>query len=282
MNLPQGRKEHFQEMEKQLSESGEKQISLTDPDAKAVVFQRNSIQVGYNIQAAYDGKNKLFIHSDVLGVNYTHALHPMAKEVKDLFQPEEMTTLTDKGYTVANQLNKCQEDGIITYSSPKEFTPQDNGLFNNDVFVYDAEKDQSCPNGKPLTTNGTHCKKGNHHVKHYKVGTKACRACPLREKCTNNESGKIIERNCHWEILDANRARVEADPQYYRQRQQITEHQFGTLKRQWGFTFTLVKRKINVLAEVELSMLNYNLCRALKISAQTNSEEGLAPLFWPF
>jgi hypothetical protein len=43
MNLPQGRKEHFQEMEKQLSESGEKQISLTDPDAKAVVFQRNSI-----------------------------------------------------------------------------------------------------------------------------------------------------------------------------------------------------------------------------------------------
>ena len=83
MNLPQGRKEHFQEMEKQLNESGEKKISLTDPDAKAVVFQRNSIQVGYNIQAAYDGKNKLFIHSDVLGVNHTH-VHPMAKEVKDL------------------------------------------------------------------------------------------------------------------------------------------------------------------------------------------------------
>jgi len=261
-----GRKEHFQEMEKQLNESGEKQISLTDPDAKAVVFQRNSIQVGYNVQAACDGKNKLFIHSDVLGVNDTHALHPMAKEVKDLLQPEEMTTLTDKGYTVADQLNKCEEDGIITYSSPKEFTPQDNGLFNNDVFVYDAEKDQyTCPNDQPLTTNGTVYEKGTHRIKHYKAGTKTCRECPLREGCNRNKSGKIIERNCLQEILDANRKRVEADPQYYRQRQQITEHQFGTLKRQWGFTFTLVKRKINVLAEVELSMLNYNLCRALTI-----------------
>jgi transposase len=104
----QGRKEHFENMEQQLKDSGEKQISLTDPDAKAVVFQRNSIQVGYNIQAACDGKNKLFIHSDVLGVNDTHALHPMAKEVKDLLDPEEMTTLTDKGYTTAEQLGRCE------------------------------------------------------------------------------------------------------------------------------------------------------------------------------
>jgi hypothetical protein len=146
-------------------------------------------------------------------VNDTHALHPMAKEVKDLLQPEEMTTLTDKGYTVADQLNKCQEDGIITYSSPKEFTPQDNGLFNNDIFVYDAEKDQyTCPNGKPLTTNGTVYEKGTHRIKHYKAGTKTCRECPLREGCNRNKNGKIIERNCLQEILDANRERVEADP----------------------------------------------------------------------
>jgi transposase len=265
-NHHQGRKEHFKQMEQQLNDSGEKQISLTDPDAKAVVFQRNSIQVGYNIQAACDGKNKLFIHSDVHGVNDTHALHPMAKEVKDLLGPEQMTTLTDKGYTTAEQLGRCEQDGIVTYSSPKDYTASNNGLFNIDAFPYDEKNDHfTCPAGELLTTNGTHYRKGDYHVKHYKTKPKNCRNCPLRDACTRNKSGKIIERSATQSVLERNRLRVEANPQYYRQRQQITEHQFGTLKRQWGFTFTLMKRKLNVLAEVELSMLNYNLIRTLAI-----------------
>jgi|FLOH01.1.fsa_nt_gi transposase len=279
----QGRKEHFEQMEQQLKDSGEKQISLTDPDAKAVVFQRNSIQVGYNIQAACDGKNKLFIHSDVHGVNDTHALHPMAKEVKDLLQPPTMTTLTDKGYTTAEQLGRCEKDGIITYSAPKDHSAADNGLFNLDAFTYDQKNDHFiCPAGETLSTNGTHYRKGDHHVKHYKTKPKNCRNCPLRDACTRNKSGKIIERSATQSVLERNRLRVEADPQYYRQRQQITEHQFGTLKRQWGFTFTLMKRKANVLAEVELAMLNYNLCRAVSILGSDELKSRLNVLFSVF
>jgi hypothetical protein len=48
-------------------------------------------------------------------------------------------------------------------------------------------------------------------------------------------------------------------------RQQITEHQFGTLKRQWGFTFTLMKGKENVLSEVNLMMIAYKLRRLMSI-----------------
>jgi transposase len=276
----QVRKEHFENMEQQLKDSGEKQISLTDPDAKAVVFQRNSIQVGYNIQAACDGKNKLFIHSDVHGVNDTHALHPMAKEVKDLLQPPTMTTLTDKGYTTAEQLGRCEQDGIITYSAPKDHSAADNGLFNLDAFTYDEKNDHfTCPAGELLTTNGTHYSKGDHHVKHYKTKPKNCRNCPLRDACTRNKSGKIIERSASQSVLERNRLRIEADPQYYRQRQQITEHQFGTLKRQWGFTYALMKRKANVLAEVELNMLNYNLIRTLSIIGPDELRKRLAELF---
>ena len=80
-------------------------------------------------------------------------------------------------------------------------------------------------------------------------------------------------------MLERNRLRIEADPQYYRQRQQITEHQFGTLKRQWGFTYTLMKRKANVLAEVELNMLNYNLIRTLSIIGPDELRKRLAELF---
>jgi hypothetical protein len=54
-------------------------------------------------------------------------------------------------------------------------------------------------------------------------------------------------------------------PEYYKLRQQISEHQFGTLKRQWGFTYTLMKGKEHVLSEVKLMMMVYNLRRLMSI-----------------
>ncbi len=66
-------------------------------------------------------------------------------------------------------------------------------------------------------------------------------------------------------VLEENEKRVKENPEYYKLRQQITEHQFGTLKRQWGFTYTLMKGKENVLSEVNLMMMVYNLRRLMSI-----------------
>ena len=69
----------------------------------------------------------------------------------------------------------------------------------------------------------------------------------------------------NWRVIEENRDRVLADPDYYRTRQQITEHQFGTLKRQWGFTYSLMKGKEYVLGEVNLLFMIYNLRRSVSI-----------------
>ena len=42
-------------------------------------------------------------------------------------------------------------------------------------------------------------------------------------------------------------------------------HQFGTIKRQWGFTHTLVRGKEKVLGEVSLLFTAYNLRRSVSI-----------------
>jgi hypothetical protein len=55
------------------------------------------------------------------------------------------------------------------------------------------------------------------------------------------------------------------NPDYYKLRQQVTEHPFGTLKRQRGFTFTLVRSKEKVLGEVGLMFIGYNLSRCVSI-----------------
>jgi hypothetical protein len=132
------------------------------------------------------------------------------------------------------------------------------------TFKYDKEKDcYTCPAGAILTTNGNIYKKRKHRVKHYK--TKACDGCLQRDKCTENKRGRYIERSIYQEALEENQKRVNENPEYYKLRQQITEHQFGTLKRQWGFTFTLMKGKQHVLSEVNLMMMCYNLRRLMSI-----------------
>jgi hypothetical protein len=121
-----------------------------------------------------------------------------------------------------------------------------------------------CPDGQILATNGTVYNKAGQKVKHYK-NRQACKVCSVRHLCTVNKNGRFIERSTYQEALEENRTRVEENPEYYRLRQQITEHQFGTIKRQWGFTFTLMKGKQNVLSEVNLIVLCYNLSRLVSI-----------------
>lgn len=259
------KKDNYKNIEKQLAKSGQTQISLTDPDARSVVLHRNIINVGYCVQAGCDSKHNLFINNDTGTVNDTHALSPMALDAKKLLGLETMNVLTDKGYTTGKHIDICTKNDIITFSSPKAHSSQNNGLFDMQIFKYNKDDDYyTCPANQVLKTNGTIYNKNNHKVKHYK-NRQACEICELREQCTKNKNGRFIERSIYQEALEENKKRVDANPEYYRLRQQITEHQFGTLKRQWGFTYTLMKGKENVLTEVNILMICYNLRRLISI-----------------
>ena len=158
----------------------------------------------------------------------------MALDAKNLLGLTKMNVITDKGYTTGKHIAICTENGITTFSSPKNHSSQHNGLFDMQIFKYNKEKDAYiCPANEILTTNGTVYNKAGHKVKHYK-NRQACKNCSLRGQCTKNKNGRFIERSIYQEALEENQKRVENNPDYYRLRQQITEHQFGTLKRQWG------------------------------------------------
>ena len=274
----------FNALEKELIDSGESQISKTDPDARKVILHKNIINVGYNIQAGCDSKYKLFINAQTGSVNDVYALSPMAIEAKELLGLEQMNVLADKGYTTGKEINTCTKHNITTFSCPKEHSSQKNGLYNMETFVYDAEKDTyTCPAGETLNTNGSIYKKKSHRVKHYK--TKKCKGCEARDFCTENKNGRTIERGIYQEDLEQNEKRVNQNPNYYRERQQITEHQFGTLKRQWGFTYTLMKGKENVLSEVHLCFSVYNLLRMVQLFGIDELKKRLKSLtlfFWSY
>ena len=265
------RREGYKQAEQQLKESGQEQISLTDPDARSVVLHRNIVNVGYNIQASSDSKHKLLVEYDTGDVNDSHALGEMAVKTKELLKPDKMDVLADKGYHTGEELQRCEELGITTYVSPKAPVIKDPDVFPVTGFVYNEQEDcYTCPAGEIMKTNGTwhnHSGQGKTPAFRFqRYTTTACKNCSIRQQCTKGKAnGRAIERSEYAGAIERNNKRVTGNPNYYRQRQQITEHPFGTLKRQRGFTFTLMKGKEKVLGEVGLEFIGYNLTRCVSI-----------------
>jgi transposase len=258
------RRQKYEALEKKLAESGDTQISVTDPDAKALRVNNNGTDVGYCIQAATDQKHKLFVHAEIGAVTDKRELASMALEVKNLLDLKHFNALSDAGYSTGDQFDICKEAGVVTYSAPMPSTSPSHDCIPTAEFTYNKDGDYYlCPMGQQMHNVGNHTNRGNYFATIYR--TNACKTCSIREDCTRSKLGRVIERSEYQDIIDENRERVLANPEYYKLRQQIIEHQFGILKRQWGFTFTLLKRKKNVMSEVHLLMMAYNLTRMIAI-----------------
>ena len=65
--------------------------------------------------------------------------------------------------------------------------------------------------------------------------------------------------------MEENDQRVMAEKEKYRRRQEMIEHPFGVVKRQWGFDHVLLKGIDKVEAESNLIFLCYNMKRIINI-----------------
>ena len=266
------RKANYEALQEQIKETGKDQLSTTDTDAQSVVLQRGITVVGYNVQGAVDAKHKLITHFDTGSVNDTTALAGVAIETKEILQVEKMDVLADKGYHTGDQIQQCEQNNITTYVSPKEPASNNPDIFPITQFIYNTEKDcYTCPAGQTLTTNGTwltHSSKG--HKSAYKFqrynNTKACKTCELHSQCTTSKNnGRNIDRSEFANLMEQNAERVKQNPAYYKQRQQLAEHPWGTIKRQRGFDHVLTRGKTKILGEVSLVFIGYNLARCANI-----------------
>ena len=76
-------------------------------------------------------------------------------------------------------------------------------------------------------------------------------------------TGKMIQ---HAQFIEQNKINIESNKEYYKRRQAIVEHPYGTLKRQWGFYYIITKNgKKRTSADVGLMFIAYNLRRIKNI-----------------
>ena len=255
-----------------LEESGETQLSLTDPDARLLVKSGQGV-AGYNVQAAVDDKHNLIVASEVVNDSSdVGQLHAMATAAKDTLEAETLQALADQGYYSSLELKACEDDGIIAYVPVPENTRhlENKGRFSLKDFAYDPVTDAyRCPAGELLRpTKGRFTNTSGRVEIRYLSRKAICDACPLRARClAPTAAQRSIARWEHEDVIERHRARMQhpdAD-KLMRRRSAIVEHPFGTLKCRAGYRHFLVRGLDKVRGEWSLMALCYNFTRVLNI-----------------
>jgi transposase len=252
-------------MEQRLQTTGERQVSLTDPDARSMATSRlGSAVVGYNVQAAVDAKHHLIVAHEVTNsITDQGQLPSMAKATKEATGHPKPTVLADRGYFEGYDILECEQAGIETLV-PKPLTSNSkfHGRFDKRDFIYDASRDvYRCPAGQIAIHRYTTVEAGKTQRRYW---TSACPICHLKPQCTT-DSCRRITRWEHEDVLERVQARLDRTLEASRIRQGTVEHVFGTLKAWMGSTHFLTRTLPRVRTEMSLQVLAYNLQRAIKI-----------------
>jgi len=265
----------LQEIEEQVQAHPDKQVSLTDPDARSMAKAGGGSTVGYNVQTAVDSESHLIVAHEVtnattdrsqLASMATKARAALSEETEEAAEEEAkdaFTVVADAGYYKGEEIVECYEAGIKALV-PKVDTSgkRAKGQYTRADFIYDARQDEYvCPARQRMRWRFTTEEKG----KKFKVYmTRHCASCPLKAKCTTGKERRIKR----WEkehILEAAAAELKKQPEAMRMRKKIVEHPYATIKHCMGATHFVMKRLPNVQTEMSLHVLAYNLKRVINI-----------------
>lgn len=270
------RKEGYKQIEQQLKESGQPQVSTSDPDSRQMITRNNITEVAYNVQTSVDAKHNLPFDYLVTNTNDAKAMGNMLQRAQNILETNIFTALYDKGYHTGSEFQKAADLGIdVMVAIPSVAANAPNLEYNVEKFIFDKTNDcYTCPEGEILTTNQRWHNAETYRFKRYT--TPACKTCPAKPECSKAICGKAIQRSEYQELVDNNKKRITQNKELYRKRQQIVEHPYGTIKRQWGFSYILTKKSIErASADVGFIMTAYNFRRIINIIGLKKLEEYL-------
>jgi transposase len=273
----------YQHLQQTLEDTGEVQISTSDPDSRQLITRNHITEVGYNIQTSVDAAFNIPIDFCVTNQNDSKAMGYMVRRAKWILGTNTFTALYDKGYHTGTELTYAHKLGVeVIVAFPETSSHAPDLAFDVANFHYDKTNDEyTCPKGNKLTTNGRWYNKTNRNtinkVKHYK--TKACLTCPLFTQCTKNKEGRLIERSEHMDLIEENKKKLTENLKLYRKRQAIVEHPYGIIKRQWDFYYIMTKKSIkHASADVGIIFTAYNLRRIFNLIDQKTLKQFLIKL----
>jgi transposase len=246
-----------------MERTGEVQVSLTDPDSRAMAAH-TKVGVGYNIQVAVDAKNKMIVEQAVTNqVVDMGLLTQTAEPARAILDVATIDVVADRGYFKIEDIEACENAGCVPFvPKPQRGSSVREGFFRKDEFRYDPKRDVFiCPAGQILASR--YESKLRELKKIDYANRAACLVCPIRSRCTNGY--RKVSRLENEAVLDRMAARLKARPEVLDRRRETVEHPFGSIKQWMNQGAFLMKGLDKVRAEFSLTALVYNLRRALNI-----------------
>jgi transposase len=238
--------------EEEVRLAPDQQVSLTDPDARAMATSgRGTSMVGYNLQAAVDTEHHLIVAHELLNIGNDRAqLSGMAAKAQAAIGADKLDAIADKGYFKGEEIRACEKIGVTAFV-PRPLTSgaKAEGRFGKQDFVYLEQEDAyRCPAGERLPYRFTSVEDD---MTLHSYWSSNCSACAIKAQCTTGKERRI--------------KRLDRAPDAMRIRRQTVEHPFGTLKAWMGSTHFLMKTLKHVRTEISLHILAYNLKRMIAI-----------------
>jgi hypothetical protein len=217
-----------------------------------------------NVQTAVDSKPQLIVANDVPNdPGDRDGLSPLALQAKDILGGP-FDAVADVGSDHGEEVKTCLDAGLTPSSArPVTSANQKLGLFTKEDFIYDGASDTSqCPAGARRTFRFATVELGR-PIRY--DATSACIACPLTPPCTRNTGGRRLTRWVDAHLVEEMEQRVRRRPEVMKQRKQLVEPPFGTMKRWWDAGSCLMRGWEKVRTECSLTVLAYNLRRVLNL-----------------
>lgn len=208
-----------------------------------------------------DGKVAMALIQDVLPEATSVAAVPVANvstpSVVPLDVPVPLEVYGDASYGTGEIL--AQLEGRSELHLKVQLPSAREGQFSKEDFSIDLEKATvTCPAGviaqiAPLKDRGGAAEFGQ-----------ACKACPLREKCTNSKTGRTITLNKHERLLQKERARQknrEWQANYKATRPKVERKQAHMMRRRHGGRRARVRGTLRIGHDFALLAAATNLRR---------------------
>src|ERR1035437_7701590 len=106
-------KQRYEQLQNQMKATGQKEVSLVDPDSRLMRVDSQCLEVSYNIQTSVDAKQHLIVDYDVVNISTDH--HQLTKDTlaaKQTLGVDELDVLSDKGFYVEKDVFDCEVNGI--------------------------------------------------------------------------------------------------------------------------------------------------------------------------
>ena len=254
--------------EQEITRSGQKAVSVSDPEARFMENKKKWKELSYNPQITVDHGSGIIVANDVTQdcVDREQLQPQMQKTEENLGGlPKDVTMSWDNGYYSGQNLHYLEGKEVDGYIPDGEQASKMKGKQKADdpyakgQFIFDDTQDCFiCPQGRMLTRKGEYIYNGKSVYAYYGA---PCESCPARAVCAGENRWRVItsfgfegERQ-----RMAVKMRLGEGKKEYRKRGETVEWPFGDIKQNLGLREFLTRGLLNVKTEHNLVCTAHNL-----------------------